>query len=331
MTQSIGDYKSRADVASAGLNSERLVDLCFSKNADNILHAMTNAGNIYTWNFEGDLDAKDVVPKCKQVSSLNIGLKQNIMMTPHDHVKSLLYAVSDSNMFSSCDLSSSKVIETRKVSELNKICTMKVAKDGIMSGVFLGDNSGKVALIDGRAGKSEKAAALFETGLRAPQVVDMGKYIGVYGKEMTDHAVKLFDIKNPTSTIQSSQIFTMKMASLIPYFDSDTGVCISAANNTKKFNVHVLTEDGRLKELAEVELKEEIQGYAIFPKVVVDVMKVELLRLAIIDKQDTVGITSIMIPKKNVSCVLLYIGTIIIHQIERTLLRRHIRSNRSLS
>ena len=285
-------------MALASSGAERLVDFRFSKNSDYILHGLSNASNVYTWKFEGDKDPL----KVERIGIINTELKSPIMIAPHDYVKDLLYIIGDKNKIVTCNNSTLQTVETRALSEMDKIISIAIPKNELAT-VIIGDGVGNVTAIDGRIGHEGKAFSL-ASKLHSSHVIEMFKYgntrIAVYGIEMMTRKIKIFDVKNIKEPTQVISIDSMKSEPLFPYFDEDTGICLAAGNKAEKFYVHILTEEGVLKEVLPISLKEQVLSFGVFPKTVVDVKNVEILRFVTLNKDNTVKVVSINSPKKNV-------------------------------
>lgn len=294
-----GNYKTQSSLALASVGTERLVDFKFSKNSDTVLYALSNASNVYTWQFEGD----DNPLKVERVGLLNAEVKAPTMIVPHDYVKDLLYVTGDKNKLVACNNNLHKAVETRTLSGLDKLCSVAAPRNGSAT-VVVGDTLGKVAGVDGRMGR-EGVAFSAASQLHAAQVVEMCKYgsprLAVYGIELMSRKVKLFDVKNLKEPLQVIAIDSMKSEPLVPYFDEDTGVCFAAGNKAEKIYIHIFNEAGLLKEVLPLPLKEQVVSLSAMPKTVVDVKNVEILRLLTLNKDKTVKVVSISAPKKNVA------------------------------
>jgi hypothetical protein len=285
-------------LALASIDVEKLIDFKFSNNSDSILHGLSNASNAYTWKLEGDSDQL----KVERVGLINTELKAPIMLAPHDYVKDLLYVIGDKNKLVTCNNKTLKITETRTLTGMDKITGITIPKSELAT-VVISDCIGNVTAIDGRIGHEGKMFTL-NSKLHSSQVIEMFKYgntrIGVYGIEMMSRKIKVFDVKNMKEPIQTIAIDSMKSEPLLPYFDEDTGVCFAAENKAEKFYVHVLTEAGALKEVLPISLKEQVLSFTVLPKVVVNVINVEILRFLTLNKDNTVKVVSINTPKKNV-------------------------------
>ena len=274
-------------------------DFKFSNNNECILYGLSNASNIYTWKIEGD------PLKIEQTSLLKTEMKTPTILIPHDYVNNLLYVIGNKNELAICDNSVQKVVESRSIPDVDRICSVAIPRNE-RSSVFASDTLGNVTSIDGRIGHTEKLFS-FASKLQSTQLVEVSKYgnnrLAVYGTELMQRKIKIYDLKNPKEALQVVQLDSMKPEPLIPYFDEDTGICFSAGNKIEKLYAHVINENGELKEVMPVALKEQAISFTMLPKSVIDVKKVEILRMLTLQKDNTIKVVSILVPKKNVSII----------------------------
>ncbi len=258
------------------------------------------------WGIDGDLTAKDPAAElhCKQLFSFNSGMPNPAMIIAHDYVKGMAFALGDRNHVGICSLDTQKVLETRALPELNKACCATVSRAGHMETFWVCDIYGKVANVDCRAGRGEKPE-IVQSHLDSPNVLEVGRggqrFLVVFGKEMMDRKARVYDIRASKEPCQSFSVDSMQSGVLFPHFDEDTGVCTIAHRNSEEIQAAVLTEEARMKPVSAIKLKEEIVAYSVFPKVVVDVKNVEVMRVATVNKDGNVKVISVIVPKKNVS------------------------------
>ncbi len=290
----------------ADVGTEKLSAFSFSENANDMLFTLTAASNLALWKIEGDLDSKDPTSPlvCKPLAGMSSGAVSPQCLNPHPYVRHLVYVIGSKNHLVLCNIEALKAAEDRAIPELDKVSSISVSKEGAMSLVMLADNQGKVCGVDGRMGKAGLAFTM-PSQLKMPQIVEMAKYghhsVAVYGQEYMDRKVKLFDLRKPSMPLQILPVDQMKTEVLFPIYDEDTGICLSLSRRSNKMYSHVFAENGQLKPLLPIPLKDEVMAFAAFPKPIVDVRNVEILRIAVLTPENTVKVLSVVVPKKSVS------------------------------